>query len=97
MNILPFYFSKINLNSKKKKKKIQIPRKKDATWRGAAVMADWRPQRVHCFSRSEARDAAVLLSLQCTPTSLSHSPREHAAAALVAGSHSICTYPELSV
>lgn len=38
-----------------------------------------------------ACDAAVLLSLQCTPTSLSHSPRERAVAAPVADSHSIYT------
>lgn len=56
-------------------------------------MADRRSQHVRCFFC----DSAVPLSLQCTPTSLSHSPRERAAAALVAGSHSIYTYPELSV
>lgn len=45
-----------------------------------------------CFYMLQyACDAAVLLSLQCTPTSLSHSPHERAVAALVADSHSIYT------
>lgn len=76
--------------------KIQMPRKKDATWRGACGDGDTKAvtgletTALHCFYLLQyACDAAVLLSLQCTPTSLSHSPHERAVAALVADSHSI--------